>query len=134
MRRHLLGRSVEEEDAEAAVVELCAQGYLDDARFARRFAEDRRSLDGWGPERIERALLTAGVDPELIAAALGSRDSGDELVAAVSVLRTRLRSVPADERGRQRALALLVRRGYELDLAYDAVRRFERSESDQQGG
>ena len=43
------------------VAELREQGYLDDARFAQRFAEDRRTLDAWGAERIERRLRDAGV-------------------------------------------------------------------------
>ena len=34
---------------------------------------------------------------------------------------------PRDDRGRERALGLLVRRGYDLELAYDAVRAFERA-------
>jgi regulatory protein len=127
VRRQLLGPSLEEADIDGALAELTEQGYLDDARFARRFAEDRRNLDGWGSERIERSLLASGVDPELIEAALGSREARDELEAAVSVLRDRLRVAPTDERERQRALALLVRRGYELELAYDAVRLFERA-------
>jgi regulatory protein len=127
VRVHLLGRSLPEADVEAALAELEEQGYLDDARFARRFVEDRRSMDGWGSERIERTLLRSGVDPELIVAAVGARGAEDELEAAVTVLRGRLRAAPADERARQRALALLVRRGYELELAYDAVRMFERA-------
>ena len=44
---------------DAVLGELCEQGYLDDARFAQRFAEDRRRLDGWGAERIERAPARA---------------------------------------------------------------------------
>ena len=39
------------------VAELRHLGYLDDARYAQRFAEDRRTLDAWGAERIERRLL-----------------------------------------------------------------------------
>ena len=39
-----------------AVASLVRDGYLDDASYARRYAEDRRNLDGWGAERIERAL------------------------------------------------------------------------------
>ena len=45
--------------------------YVDDAGFARRFAEDRRNLDGWGNERIERRLVELGVDREHVRAALG---------------------------------------------------------------
>jgi len=124
LRRHLVAREVPEATIDAAVQELMRQGYLDDARYARVFADDRRSLDGWGSERIERTLLAAGVDRELVADALGARDAGDELDAAVALLRRRCREVPATERERDRALALLLRKGYDLELAYDAVRAF----------
>jgi regulatory protein len=127
LRRHLASRGVPEPAVEAAVETLVRQGCLDDARYARTFAEDRRALDGWGPQRIERALLAAGVGAELVAGALGERDAGDELDAAVTLLRRRCRAVPATDRERDRALALLVRKGYDLELAYDAVRAFERA-------
>jgi regulatory protein len=129
VRRHLAGHGVEEEAAERAVAELERLGYVDDARYARVFAEDRRGLDGWGPDRIERALLAAGVDGEQVAAAIGVRDAADELDAAVEMLRRRCREAPASERERERALGILVRKGYELELAYDAVRAFERAGS-----
>jgi regulatory protein len=125
LRRHLAGREVREATIDAAVQELVRQGSLDDARYARVFAEDRRSLDGWGPQRIERKLLAAGVDGDLVAIALGARDRADELDAAVLLLRRRYRELPAADRERERALGLLVRKGYDLELAYDAVRAFE---------
>jgi regulatory protein len=109
-----------------AVTELERQGYLDDARYARRFAEDRRAIDAWGAERIERRLLAVGVDPALISAALDERGASEELETALAVLRRRFPRAPSDDRGRERALGVLVRKGYELDLAYDAVRAFER--------
>jgi regulatory protein len=127
VRGHLADRELPEATIEAAVAELLRAGYVDDARYARVFAEDRRALDGWGPERIERALQAAGVDEEQIAAAIGVRDAADELDAAVELLRRRCREAPATERERERALAILVRKGYELELAYDAVRAFERA-------
>ena len=111
---------------EAALRELKDQGYLDDARYAQRFAEDRRTLDGWGSERIARRLAEAGVSPELVDATLADRAPEDELTAAVEILRRRLPGPPGDDRARERALGMLVRRGYELELAYDAVRAFER--------
>jgi regulatory protein len=127
LRRHLERRGVAEPAVDGAVETLARQGYLDDARFARTFTEDRRTLDGWGAERIERALLAAGVAAELVAAALGVRDAGDELAAAVALLRRRCRAIPTTDRERERALGLLVRRGYDLELAYEAVQAFERA-------
>ena len=126
IRRHLESKRVEPATIDEAVAELERQGYLDDARFAQRFAEDRRTLDAWGADRIERRLLSAGVGPHLIAAALAERDGSEELAAAVAVLRRRFTAPLTDDRSRDRALGLLIRKGYEPDLAYDAIRAFER--------
>jgi regulatory protein len=122
VRGHLEAKGAEPEAAEAAIGELIEQGYLDDARYAQRFAEDRRTLDGWGAERIEQRLCHVGVAPELAAHAAGPAGGEAELAAALALLRRRWPRPPADDRERDRALGLLVRRGYELDLAYDAVR------------
>jgi regulatory protein len=127
VRRHLEAKRVEPATIDAALAELHEQGYLDDARFAQRFAEDRRTLDAWGAERIERKLRDAGVAPGYIEAALGTQTADDERAAAIELLRRRLPAPPRDDRGRERALGLLVRRGYDLELAYDAVRAFERA-------
>jgi regulatory protein len=126
VRRHLAGQEVGEGAVDHAIAEITRMGYIDDARYARTFAEDRRNLDGWGPERIERKLLSLGVDPEQVAAAV-TRDGADELAAAVELLQRRVRAAPSSERERERALGMLVRKGYELELAYDAVRAFERA-------
>jgi regulatory protein len=126
VRDRLEAEEVETEVVDDAIVELTRQGYLDDARYAHRFAEDRRTLDAWGTERIERRLLAVGVDSALIAVALGERGAAEELEAALAVLRRRFPRAPADDRDRDRALGLLVRKGYDLDLAYDAVRAYER--------
>jgi regulatory protein len=122
MRRHLEAKRCEPAAIDAAVAELEEQGYLDDAGYAQRFAEDRRELDGWGAERIARRLAAVGVGPEEIAVACAARDRDGELEAAVEILRRRFRVPPDTDRERERALGMLVRRGYDLELAYDAVR------------
>ena len=124
VRAHLAAREVAPEVADAVVAELGAQGYLDDARYAQRFAEDRRALDGWGAQRIAQRLAAAGVAREHVDAALatlGDAATG-ELEAAVAVLERRVPVPPADTRERDRALRLLVRRGFALEVAYEAVR------------
>jgi regulatory protein len=126
MRRHLERKRVEPDTIDAAVAELETQCYLDDAAYARRFAEDRRRLDGWGADRIGRRLQALGIAEEHVAAALGGQGAEDELEAALDVLRRRIGVAPRDDRARERALGMLARRGYDLELAYEAVRRFER--------
>jgi regulatory protein len=126
MRRHLEHKRVEPDTIDDAVAELERQNYLDDGRFAHRYAEDRRTLDAWGADRIERKLRAAGVDVDLINHAIAAQGADDELGAAVDLLRRRFRGPVATERDRERALGLLVRKGYELELAYDAVRALGR--------
>ncbi|MBJ7521761.1 MAG: RecX family transcriptional regulator [Solirubrobacteraceae bacterium] len=127
MRRHLEGKRVEPELIDETIAELLEQRYLDDARYAQRFAEDRRTLDAWGVDRIEQRLIAVGVDRADIAAALAAQPAEAELDAAVELLRRKLREPPSDDRSREKALGMLVRKGYELNVAYDAVRAFERT-------
>jgi len=122
VRRHLADRDVDDASIDGAVEALERQRYLDDARYARVFAEDRRALDDWGPERIERRLLELGVATEIVGQALAERDASAELDAAVAFLRRRVREIPESDRERDRALGMLARKGYDLELAYEAVR------------
>jgi regulatory protein len=123
LARILARKRAEPAVIDAVVGELCEQGYLDDARFAHRFAEDRRRLDGWGAERIEQRLRALGVAGELVEAAVSTRDPEGELEAALALLRRRFPAPPATPRDCERALGMLVRKGYELELAHDAIRR-----------
>ena len=126
VREHLARGRVEPAAIDEAVGELTRAGYLDDARYAQRFAEDRRTLDAWGAERIERKLQSVGVAAEHVRAALALQDATDEHAAAVAALRRRYPEPPATPRDRDRALGYLVRKGYALELAYEAIRAHER--------
>lgn len=119
---------------EAAVAELQAVGLLDDASYARRYAHDKRELERWGSERIGRDLRRRGVAPELVETAVADHGREAELATALLVLEQRLSS-PAlnDDRERDRAWHMLVRRGYEPEIAYEAVRAHERSTSGRRG-
>jgi regulatory protein len=126
MRAHLERRGVEPTEVDAALTTLREQGYLDDARFAQRFAEDRRGLDAWGSERIERRLRELGVDREHVAAAIAGQSGEEELEAAIGLLARRFPHPPEEPRDLDRALGMLVRKGYELELVHDAIRAHAR--------
>jgi regulatory protein len=124
LRALLADKRAEPGAIEQVVAELLEGGYVDDASYAQRFADDRRRLDGWGAERIERRLRSLGVAAEHIAAAIGEQPAEAELAAAVGLLERRFPRPPESIRERDRALGALVRKGYDLELAYDAVRRY----------
>jgi len=122
-------RELAAEDVDAAVSELVELGYVDDARYARLFAQDKRTLEQWGSERIRRSLRERGIDRELIEQALAQSaagDGSDELGLALELLRRRFPRPPADRRERDRAIGVMVRKGFDPELALDALRAYAR--------
>ena len=139
VRRHLERRGVSEELADAAIQTLGRQGFLDDGRYAQLFVTDKRALEQWGSERIRRGLLSRGIDRQLVEAALAEApdpapgDDGEgepvsELDRALGLLRRRFPDPPRDRRDRNRALGMLLRKGYESELALDALAAYARGD------
>jgi regulatory protein len=125
LREWLAGRGFGAGEIDATIAKLSESGGLDDERFAIRFADDKRTLRGWGPERIRAALAGRGLDAGTVERALASDGRDGQLERAIELLAARSER-PTDERSRGRALAYLARRGYDSELAYDAVRTLER--------
>ncbi len=127
VRAYLDGKGIDAGDVEQAIATLRDQGFVDDARYARLLTEDKRNLEGWGSERISRTLSARGIDRELIENALDGdgdeQETTTEIDRAVAVLSRRFRTPPQERRERDRALAVLLRKGYDVELALDALAR-----------
>jgi regulatory protein len=108
-------------EIEGAVDRLRSAGELDDERFARRYAEDKRELRGWGAERIRDALLSRGLTPVLAELAV-EEDSHEAQVDRARRLLTGRGQPLRKDADRARALGYLTRRGYEYEIAYEAIR------------
>lgn len=121
MHEWLAGRDVRAEVIDAVVSDLIEVGELDDDRFAREYAGDKRELSGWGPERIEAALVDRGVERSLAESAAVEEHEA-QMERAAEQVRGRFGEL-RDDGDRSRALAFLARRGYGYELAYDAIRR-----------
>lgn len=121
IRTHLERAGIEAGVVEQAVRTLTELEYVNDARFATRFAQDKRELEAWGAERIEQRLIALGVNRDHIRAALAGAESGSEMDRALGLLRRRFPVAPSDRRGRDRALGVLIRKGYDPDLALEAL-------------
>jgi regulatory protein len=140
VRRHLEQKGVDATSSQRALELLSEEGSVDDPRFARLFAQDKRELEEWGRERIQRGLLARGIDAELVEEALdvgpdqGWDDAREpppdphqaELDRALTLLARRFPAPPRERRERDRALGLLVRKGYDPDLALDALAAYAR--------
>ena len=115
---------------EQALAVLREEGMVDDTHHdGHGYIGDRSAFENWGQERIREHLEAAGVDRDLIDAAVELRTADAELNEAVELLRARGTDAPSDNRARGRAVRFLTRRGYDADLAYEAVRRVSRDSS-----
>jgi regulatory protein len=138
VRSQLERKGVSEANADAAVETLIEQHLVDDERFAQLFVSDKRELERWGVERIRRGLSARGIDRALAERALAAADAVDhpdldppraehcagrsgELSRALELLRRRFPDPPRERRDRDRALGMLLRKGYEHELALDAL-------------
>ena len=126
LRRRLLEKEHEEHAVDEALESLAADGFLDDAAFARSYVADKRRLGGWGAERIRRGLTGLGVAADVIDAELeaASGGEGDELERALALLARRGEPKAPLDAARRRAYEMLVRRGFSSPVAYAAVRRW----------
>lgn len=121
VRDHLTSRGFGPRSVEDAVARLVDIDAVDDARYARLFAEDKRELEGWGPERIVTTLVDHGVPRSVIERAVEPEPREDQLERAADLLAAR-GDLDTDA-GRRKALSFLARRGFEAELCYDAIRR-----------
>jgi regulatory protein len=151
VRAQLERKGIAPEHVEDAVRTLEEQGMLGDERFARLFVSDKRELEQWGSERIRRGLLARGIDRALAETALAVGTAGTagtaagtggpgeagpdaptdeptELGRAIELLRRRFPTPPRERRDRDRALGVLLRKGYEPELAVDAVNQHARGD------
>jgi regulatory protein len=135
VRAQLERQGVSPELIDLAVRTFAEQGFLDDERFAQLFVSDKRELEQWGSDRIRRGLLARGVDRELAERAVAPGAGGADLFAdeeptelerALELLRRRFPDPPRERRERDRALGVLLRKGYESELAVDALSAYTR--------
>jgi len=95
-------------------------GLVDDERFARLWARSRLAA-GFGPRRISSELARRGIAPEsVIAAILEAYGDEDPIEGARAALGS---SHPATRQERDRALRKLLRKGYDMRTALEAIDR-----------
>jgi regulatory protein len=125
VRKLLLGEGYGAAAAEAAVDRLAELGILDDAAFARNWVERVVVEHHEAPAKAQAALISRGIDPRLVEAALEEVAAEDATFArAMSLGETRLRVLRGAEPAVRRKLAgFLARRGYDPETVHEVVTR-----------
>jgi regulatory protein len=128
--RHLIGKKIPSEIAEAAAERLRGLKMIDDAAFARMFVRDRLRRAGAGPALLRELLVRKGIARRVIEAVIDELLPGDEQRAsALRVAKQRLQRLSgrqeSPDRRRQRIYDLLLRRGFAGDVARSALRELK---------
>ncbi len=114
-----------------------AKGYIDDALFARQFAEEKSRTKTWGPVKIRAALSQKGIKKLYIDAALdGLFDDDSVLHDLFTASRAVKKNVLKTENGIKRKKKLvdfLIRRGFPAHLVFeksdDLLKKLEHEET-----
>ena len=121
LRIRLRRAGAREEPITWAIERLLAQGYVDDAAYARQVARAKVLSGGVSRRRVVTALRQKGIAADVASAAIESTLADvelDEYGAALAAAEKRLRALQSLEpvKRRQRLYAFLARRGYEGEV------------------
>ena len=109
--------------AEEAMEKLKSYGYLDDSRFALRFAQELQRVKHYGKKRIEQELYRKGVSREVVSDTLEQLDFDEDALPAL-IERRYLRQLDT-EKGVQKTVAALQRMGYSFGEIRDALQKVQ---------
>lgn len=125
IREKLKAWGLNDKVSEKIVLQLKKEQFLDDLRFARAYARDKFSFNGWGKIKITHMLRGKGVDAETIREALGEIDETAYEQACFKMISAR--SAALKEKNPFARKAKLYRfaagRGFEPDLIYRILDR-----------
>jgi regulatory protein len=74
--------NVSEADSDKIISLLIESGYIDEERYARAFANDKLTLDKWGPQKVRLALKQKRLNESLISKAISEKNVNQEAVVA----------------------------------------------------
>ena len=113
LKRKLAPHAASEEELEAVLDEMAARGWQSDTRYAEAYIH--------GSLRLRHDLARQGVDEETVRALLPDADT--ELAAAVSVVRKKFKTPPADYAAAQKQMRFLAYRGFNGDTVRRALKQ-----------
>ena len=121
LKRKLGLRGADPAEADAAVEKLAGLGYQSDDRFAASFARDR-AASGYGPVRIRQELAGHGLSRDQVETAMAQCET-DWAASARALVDKRFRPDQlADPAKRRKAVEFLLRRGFDQNCTYGALR------------
>lgn len=128
-RQKLALREVAEEGLEAVILRLQREGWLNDRRYAERFAESALSSGRYYGARLRMEMRRKGFDADVVdetlAPLLAENDEISEVRLAVARRYPGFSYAAASDRDKRRVFGFLQRRGFGFSAIMQALRTGE---------
>lgn len=109
-------------------VERCRElGFIDDKDFAQRYASELAERKHYGASRIRNELLSKGLDREIVEEAIAALEV-DYAKSIIDIVEKKYYNCLADEKGKRRMIAGLIRLGYSYGDIKSALEQYDLSE------
>jgi regulatory protein len=129
LREKLRGKCFHEADIEVALERLVSENWVDDLRFAERFAESAIASGRYYGPRLRQEMRRRGLPPELVSDVLGrllgERDETEEVCAIVERRFSGFSFSTASDKEKRRTIGFLQRRGFSISAIMHTLRATE---------
>lgn len=126
LREKFSGRDFDETDAETALQRLKSEGWLDDRRYAERFAESALASGRYYGPRLRQEMRRRGLQQDLVSEVLGrvlgEYDEAGEVSTIVNRRFSGFSFSSASDREKRRLVGFLQRRGFSLSAIMKVLR------------
>ena len=128
IREKLVKWGLNTSEADKVINDLKEQGFIDEARYAHAFVNDRIAFNGWGRIKIAYQLRQKGIPQPLIDEAMTAIDDERYRERLLELLQGKWRSVKGREPRAAWAamMRFAVSRGFETGIAGECVKQITR--------
>jgi len=127
LRNKLAARDIDGQDVEAVIVRLQEEGWLDDRRYAGRFAESALATGRFYGQRLRMEMRRRGFDSglvdEIIHHVSDDYDEGTELRSIITDRFSDFMFSTAGDKEKRRVISWLLRRGFGMSLIIEELRK-----------
>lgn len=120
---------VKEEIQAEAMAYLAREKYVDDARYARFFINDKVKYNKWGRRKVELALRMKNIDESISRPILDEFDGGNDYYEILlPLIRSKLKTVKggSDYEIRMKLIRFALQRGFTMDVIEKTIEKINR--------
>lgn len=114
-------------ESKEIVDDLTQQGYLDEQRFANAYCNDKFEFNSWGKQKIKAHIFSHKLSEQVVQSALNRIDPDKYTQRLFDLAKIKWSRLEKEEpiRQKQKTLAYLANKGFEVDLIWNAINELE---------